>query len=273
MERNKMNKKIISLSILTAVIILLTGCTPALASQKNNLLAVKNDLVTIEVNQYLGRQPKQICTTVTTGEAEEIRHNLIELYNAQERNDRQAISKYEALLNEKGIFGEEYQYFSSQTNGKTLLGKTNLPRYFTSTAGENISNSLCYFNAIGEGLVLWGFALSFWQLMVNALKNQSNPLTAFILLLVLLPLAIVVMLLTNLIPFRILAPTGVLALKNGTISAFGLNGFQRVKVGAEGYGVNISGFTGLTLSIPPINNHKAFLFVSGIALKAEGQNS
>lgn len=267
-----MNKKIVSLSILAAAIILLTGVIPALASPKNNLLAMKNDLVTIEVNHYLGRQPKQICTTVTTGEAEEIRQYLIELYNAQESNDHQTIAKYEALLNEKGILGKDYKYFSSETNGMTLLGKTNLPRYFTSMAGENISNSICYFNAIGEGLVLWWLALSFWLSMVNALKNASNPFAAFILLLVLLPLAIVVMLLTNLIPFRILAPTGALALKNGTISAFGLNGFQRVKVGAEGYGVNLSGFTGLTISIPPINNHKAFLFVSGIALKAEGQN-
>ena len=44
-----MNKKIISLSILTATIILLTGFTPALASNKNNLTSIKSELVTIEV--------------------------------------------------------------------------------------------------------------------------------------------------------------------------------------------------------------------------------
>ncbi|MCX6671468.1 MAG: hypothetical protein NTX92_06070 [Euryarchaeota archaeon] len=103
-----MNKKIISLSILTAVIILLTGCTPALASPKNNLLAVKNDLVTIEVNQYPGRQPKQIYSTVTTGEAEEIRHNLIELYNAQERNDRH-------------LFTNEWEDFAGKNKPTTLF--------------------------------------------------------------------------------------------------------------------------------------------------------
>ena len=269
MERKKMNKKIISLSILTVAIILLTGFTPALASPKSNLSTIKNELVSIEVNHYLGRQPTQIRTTVTASEAEEIRYYCIELYKAQERNDYQAISKYEKLLNEKGIFGEYYQQFSTNTKGITLLEK-NLPDYFTNLAGDNISNRLCYINAIGEGLVMWWLALAFWQAIVNALKNVSNPIAAFILLLVLLPLAITVMLLTNLIPFRILAPTGAFSLKNGTISCLGLNGFQRVKVGAEAYGVNLSGFTGLTINIPPINNRTAFLFISGFALKAEG---
>ena len=265
-----MNKKIISLSILTATIILLTGFTPALASPKSNLSTIKNELVTIEVNHYLGRQPTQIRTTVTASEAEEIRYYCIELFKAQERNDYQAISKYETLLNEKGIFGEHYQQFSTNTKGITILEKTNLPDYFTNLAGDNISNRFCYINAIGEGLVMWWLALAFWQAIAKAIQNASNPITAFILLLVLLPLGITVMLLTNLIPFRILAPTGAFALKNGTISCLGLNGFQRVKVGAEGYGVNLTGFTGITLNIPPINNRTAFLFISGFALKAEG---
>jgi len=266
----KMNKKIVFVSVVTAVIILLTGFTPALASNKDNFIEIKNDLVTIEVNHYLGRQPKQVRTTVTASEAEEIRQYLIELYNAQERNDRQAISTYEALLNEKGIFGECYQKFYSNNDGLTLIEKTKLSRFPSSLAGENISNRFCYFNAIGEGLVFWGLALSFLQAIVNVLKNVSNPIAAFILFLALLPLAIVMMLLTNLIPFRILAPTGAMSLRNGTISCLGLNGFQRVKVGVEGYGVNLSWFTGITINIPPINNRTAFLFVSGFALKAEG---
>ncbi len=222
------------------------------------------------MNHCLGRQPQQIRTTVTASEAEEIRQYLMELYQAQERNDRQAILKYEALLNEKGIFGNHYQHFISNINGKILLEKTQLPSSFTNAAGDNISNVLCYINAIGEGLVMWWFALSFWQAIASALKNVSNPLAAFILLLALLPLAITVMILTNLIPFRILAPIGAFALKNGSISCFGLQGFQRVKVGAEAYGVNLTGFTGLTINIPPMNNRTAFLFISGVALKAEG---
>ena len=259
------------MSFLAAAIILLTGLTPALASNKNNIIAIKNNLVTIEVNHYLGREPKQVRTTVTTSEAEEIRQYLIELYDAQERNDRQAISKYEALLNEKGIFGENYQKFYSNDDCMTLIEKTKLSRFPSSLVGENISNRLCYFNTIGEGIMLWWLGLAFWQAIVKAIENVSNPIGAIILLIILLPLLVLTMLLTDLIPFRIFAPTGAISLQNGTISCLGLKGFQHVKVGAEQYGVNLSWFTGITINIPPINNHKAFLFVSGIALKAEGQ--
>jgi len=266
----KMNKKIVIISLLLAILVSLTSITPALASKNTNLITLKNDLVNIEVNRYLGKTPEQIRTTVTAAEAEQIKQYLMALYDAQQRDDHEAISKYEALLNEKGIFGEINQKFYSNNDGMTLIEKTKLPRFPSSLAGENISNRLCYFNAIGEGLVFWWLALSFLQAIVNALKNVTNPIAAFILLLALLPLAIVMMLLTNLIPFRILAPTGAMSLRNGTISCLGLNGFQRVKVGAEGYGVNLSWFTGITINIPPINNRTAFLFISGFALKAEG---
>jgi hypothetical protein len=119
--------------------------------------------------------------------------------------------------------------------------------------------------------MLWWLGLAFAQAIIKAIENVSNPIGAIILLIILLPLLVLTMLLTDLIPFRIFAPTGVISVRNGTISSLGLNGFQRVKVGAEGYGVNLSGFTGITINIPPINNHKTFLFVSGFALKAEGQ--
>ncbi len=266
-----MNNKIISLSIFTAVVILLTGCTPALASPDNNLLAMKNDLVTIEVNHYLGRHIQKTQTTVTANDAEQIRLYLTELYKAQERNDIVAISKYEALLNDKGIFGEQFHCFSSNINGIDSIGKTKLSNYFPNIADDNISNSLCFFNAIGEGGMLWWIGLTFIQKLVDAITNVSNPIGAVILLIILLPLILLTMLMTDLIPFRIFAPTGIISLKNGTISALGANGRQKVIVGAESYGVNLSGFTGITINIPPINNRRSFLFVSGFALKAEGQ--
>ena len=120
--------------------------------------------------------------------------------------------------------------------------------------------------------MLWWLGLAFVQAIVKAVENVSNPIGAIILLIILLPILVLTMLLTDLIPFRILAPTGAISVQNGTISCLGLNGFQRVKVGAEGYGVNLSGFTGITINIPPMNNRSSFLFVSGFALKAEGQN-
>ena len=264
-----MDNKIISLSILSAVVILLAGCTPALASQQKNPFSVSTELVTIEVNQFLGRKTDQIRTTVTASEAEQIRSYLTELYKAQQRNDRAAIATYEALLIEKGIFGEDSQNVSSNLNRIS-----NLENLFSGPlplVDENISNKLCFFNAIGEGGMLWWLGLAFIQQLVNGIKNVTNPIGAVILLIILLPFILMTMLLTDLIPFRIFSPTGLIALNNGTVSARGANGAQRVTVGNQTYGVNLSGFTGITINIPPINNHKSFLFVSGFALKAEGQ--
>jgi len=100
-----MDKKIISLSIFSAVVILLAGCTPALASSENNMFAVKTERINIEVNHYLGRQTERNQLTVTADEAEQIRFYLTELYNAQQRNDRAAIATYESLLYEKVSLG------------------------------------------------------------------------------------------------------------------------------------------------------------------------
>lgn len=268
-----MNKKIIVLSLAAVTLVLLTGFTPALASPNNNLLALKNDLVTIEVNHYLGRQTKQIQTKVTVQDAEEIRQYLKELYDARERNDHQAILKYETLLNQKGIFGDSYQNIYSKTNSIPALKQTKLQSYFATGAGENISNNFCYFNALGEGIVAWWLAAKIWEGIVRIIKNASSAIVALILYIIFLPIFVVTLLLTNLIPFRILTPVGILYLRNGTISTLGANGLQRVTVGEEGFNVNLSWFTGITINILPTENRKSFLFVSGFALKAEGETA
>jgi hypothetical protein len=265
-----MDKKIISLSIVSAAIILLAGCIPALGSPEKNVFALQTEYVTIEVNRYIGRQNEQIRTTVSTYDAEQICLYLTKLNQAQECNDYAAIKTYEALLNEKGIFGKHYQSFSADVKRISLLEKTSLFSNIPILADENISNNMCYFNAIGQGAMLWWLGLGFVQQLINAITNVSNPIGAIILYIILLPFIVLTMLFTDLIPFRILSPTGIISLNNGTISARGSNGTQKVTVGNESYGVNLSGFTGITINIPPINNHKSFLFVSGFTLKAEG---
>ncbi len=266
-----MDKKIIYVSILTSAVVLITGFSPALATPNTDLFAIRNDLVTIEVNHFLGRHPTQVYTTITAAEASEIRQYLIELSNAQQQNDREAIERYESILNQKGIFGQGYQQFNSKDDYTPWLKNTKLSHHFDGFADDNISNRFCYFGAIGEGLMLWWIGLALWQTIIKAVTNVSNPIGAIILLIMMLPFLVLSMLLSDLIPFRILAPTGMISLKNGTISSIGFNGVQRINVEAEPYEVNLSGFTGLTINIPPINEHKAFLFISGFAVQAEGR--
>ena len=264
-----MKKKIIVLSATVCILLLLTGITPALATNNTDSFTMRNTLVTIEVNHYLEKHKQQTFTTVPIEEAEEIRQYLCALYDAQERNDHAAITYYESLLTKKGILDERYQQLSLKNKEHILLGKSDITTSFSSLVDDNISNRLCFFNAIGEGIVAWWLALKIWEGIVRMIKNASSALVALILLLIFLPYFVLAVLFTNLIPFRIMTPIGALSLKNGTISCIGLNGRQRRTVGPEGYGVNLSWFTGLTINIPSINNRSSFLFVSGFALQAE----
>jgi len=230
------------------------------------------DTVVIEINRYYGKKSETIHKELSSTEAEQLKEILIQLNEAIENNDEATISSCQAILNEKGIFGDNHQKFFSNDKYSKTMEKTNLAKYtkyFGSNNGDNISNYMCYFNAIGEGLMLWSFGISFWEAIVNAIQNVSNPIAAFILFLALLPFLVLVMLFTNLVPFRIMAPTGLLAVANGSISSLGLGGFKRLKVGADSVGVNLSWFTGITINIPPINDRKSFLFVSGIAAEVE----
>ena len=266
-----MKKTIVLLSLLMVALVFISAFSPALASKNTAALqTMKNDLVTIEVNQYLGRKTDRIYTKVTSAEAEQIKQELIAWHDAQQRNDHTAVTHYETLLKEKGIFGNRYQHLYANENSMTLFEKT---RYLPSPLGDtgsNISNSMCYFNALGEGIMLWWLGLQVWNAIVQTIKNVSNPLAAFILLLALLPFLVLTIVITNLIPFRILAPSGSIALQNGTISSTGAEGHKKVDVGATPCEVNLTGFTGITINILPSNTTKSFLFISGFAVKVEG---
>lgn len=258
-----MNKKTISLgAVIVGFLIVLGSISPSVCSK---------DLqqVTIQVNRYYGINSRTIYTDVTVEEAGEIKQILINLNAAIENNDEAAISQYEKLLNDKGIFGEEYQKFYSQ---KTFSDKMNLnkySKYLKQSADDNISNTLCFFNAVGTGGIIFTIALKFLEAMKAAINNASSFLEAFVLLIVLLPIFMVIYLLTHLIPFRILMPNAIVLLKNGTMTSTGLEGFKRVFVGDEYYGANVSWFSGITINFIGSESLEGFLFMSGEALRVK----
>jgi hypothetical protein len=224
------------------------------------------------VNRYYGKNLGTIYTNVSVEEAEEIKQILINLNKAIENNDEEAISNYEKILNDKGIFGNEYQSFYSQ---KTISEKINLNKYLVyskyqkQSAGDNISNTLCYFNTIGTGGIIFTVALRFLESMVSIINNASTFIEKFVLILVLLPIFIMIYLLTHLIPFRILMPDPLVVIKNGSMSSLGLQGFKRVVVGDNLYTVNVSWFTGITINFIRKESLAGFLFMSGIAVRVK----
>lgn len=257
-----MNKKIISLSaIIIGILIILGSLSPAVCSKDI-------EPVTIVVNRYLGKNSGTIYTDVSVEEAEEIKQILINLNTAIENNDEAEISNYEKILNDKGIFGNERQSFYSQ---RTLSEKINLNKYLIyskyqkQSAGDNISNTLCYFNAIGTGCIFFTIALKFIEAIDAIINNASTFIEKFVLLIVLLPFFVLIYLFTHLIPFRILMPDAVVTIKNGSMSTLGLQGFKRVVVGDDPYTVNVSWFTGITINFIGKESLSGFLFMSGIA--------
>jgi len=261
-----MKEKIVGIgTILVATLIVLGSLSPHVYSKEI-------DNVVVEVNRYYGRKSEPIYTELSYEEAEELKEILIQLNTAIENNDEQAISQYEAILNEKGIFGNERQEFFSQ---KTFSEKMDLtrystyPKFFKQKNGDNISNTFCYFNAIGTGGIFFALAIQFLDAIRAAINNASTLIEAFIILIALLPIFVLIYLLTHLIPFRILMPVGVVSMQNGRMSSLGLQGFKRVIVDNESYNVNISGFTGLTINFIGSGSLAGFLFVSGVAMEVK----
>ena len=254
-------KNIMIASCFCIIVLALAGCTPALASP--TLTATKN-MVPIKVTHSTGEKQTSTTTVVSSTDAWQIEQCLIDLYNAQQRNDQTTISRCLAILNSKGItMSAQDQHMLSPQRIIQLYGK--------STFRDDISNQACFFSAVGQGMLVGTFALRFIQAVVAAIDNQSTVLGKLILLLVFIPLLAVVLLFNDLIPIRILMPEGAIAMTNGSVTSIGLQGVKHMKVNATQIGVNLSFFTGITINIPKLNNQsKPFMFVSGFAAKVEG---
>ena len=261
--------KTLILSLSMAAIVVLAGFSSVVGSSDIETL-VENSTVTIEVNKYMGKRPEQILTEVSEGEAKEIEQLLLELYDAIERNDKTAISEYQNTLNKKGIFGDENYKFYSQDEFLEMVDISKNSQLFDrldKMQGDDISNYVCYYHAAGKGIMEFTIGIRILQAIIEAASNASSFLEALVILLALLPFYVVISLMTHLIPFRILMPIGVIIMDSGKMFSLGLGGFKSVTVEGEQYTVNVSGFTGITISIPFSEN--PFLFVSGVAFKVE----
>jgi hypothetical protein len=262
----KMKKIIGILSVGIAIIILLAGTSPVIGSLDKKQIE-ENQKIIVEVNKYLGGQSEPIFTEVDLEEAEELKEILINLNRAIEENNELEISIYEKILNERGFFGDEYQKIFTRNSIFKWISKQNYPgisKNFETLNGDNITNTLCFFNAMGKGIIVFPLGLQIWEAIVEIVENASNPLAGLILLLVFVPILVLVMLFTHLIPFRILMSRGALLMNQGTITSLGLNGFKRLPV-TEQVSVNISWFTGITFNIPFTNN--SYCWMSGFAAR------
>jgi len=260
-----MKKGIVFLCIFAAAIIVLASVSSAVVSVDPEC-KMNHDKILIEMNRYRRNGKDTVLTELNNEEVAYLKTCLIKLNDALFRDDETEILKYEKVLNEKGIFGDTYQKIRSDSLSSQLLP---VRRLRPLTLDDNLSNSLCYVHAVGEGMMIFTIGVILTELLQNILSNVSSFWEALAILLLLLPFYVMVFLATHFIPFRILLPVGTIGVKNGTISTIGLDGFHTREIIGNMTKLDVYGFTGITISLPGTDQSEEFLFVSGFSLLAK----
>jgi len=260
-----MKKKIVIINILAAAIIVLATITPVVYAENLNIEKKVNIITTIY--QFLDK--KEIATEVSEEESQEIKEDLENLQQAFIEQNKQLIEKYESILFDKGIFGENYKIFSKKSIMSALYEK--YPSIKSNSPSSLVNeNKMCFVNAKGKGNLTFMFDEAFISMVAGAV--------ALLLLCVFLPplfailgLPIFILLfgglggyiLAHLRPFRILNPTLEMHLKTGDCSINGLNGSQQFLAPLD---ANFYWFTGITVNFYT-NDPDVFLLI--FALKSE----
>lgn len=265
-----MDKKIVFLSVLSAILMITIGFSSAVAENTTG----ESEKIVFETKTYNGISFEKKLVELSEKEAEEVKQILVALEKAISKNDEKAVEEYKQILEEKGILDE--------TSSKFIK-----PQKQDAELSDDISNSMCYFHTMGVGLLLFPLENRILEgieeTIRNAVEQTDNPIAAFIIAFVLFILLFVlfclpVMLVTHLVPFRVMMPSATVQLKNGKMWSRGAEGYKKVETSGETINADLSYFTGITISTLPISinddseeekDNKGFMFVSGFAFKVE----
>ena len=263
-----MKKKIFVICLLFVSLIVSSNFSSAVSS---NNLEEKEKKITVEINKYENGEAKKLLVELNPDKAEQLKSYLIALDDALERDDGQDILKYQNLIDENGLIGENNIEFKPK-NPESFLKIKNMPltkNLFSSLSNQsdgNITNFLCYFHARGHGTMLFTTGLLLFIPTIFLVSAFGENV-----LKILIPLYLIIALFTHLVPFRVGLPIGLLMIKGGSASAIGVNGYQKVEIENSSQ-IMVVGFTGITISIPfvdtPQDEYNGFMFVSGFSLMA-----
>jgi len=268
-----MKKYLLIICVIMAT--LLIGASISLPINAKNLEIIEEtgtETVIITTNFYRSLKPQTVKSEFTEDEILEIIDIITNLKLAIESNDENQIQIYQELLENKGIFGNKNHDFCSYDKFEETFKsykRSNIDRLISPTQDDNLSNSFCYFNAIGQGVMVSQIGIKLLEAFQRLLRNASSYIEAFVIIIIFLPFVLTAIVLTGLIPFRIMLREGLVYVETGSISSLGLNGYKKVDVDTEPISVNLSWFTGLTISIPGNEDtgRDAFLFTSGFAVQ------
>lgn len=246
-----MNKTKDLINFLMIITIIISIFSPAIYAES---LESISDTITVDTLLYKNGMVKKISIQVNKNELDDIKNHLIRLNSLIENGDKRGILLELRFLRDKGIVQDNPDeiYNLITTDRLTNIDHKEKP------LEENISNYLCYVNAIGNGLMIFTIG----QILYLLAKNG-----------VVLPgvIYVVILALTHSIPFRIMLPLGFIKLDNGSTSIIGLKGYQHLIATDKSVAFSLIGFTGLVINFP-VNTDLIFLFVSGLSLEVTDKN-
>jgi hypothetical protein len=267
---DNMNKNIALVSIISAIILVLAGLAPVVGSKD---VEIPKKIV-VEMNSYAHGSVEKVLTELSYDEALELKECLINLNDAIEQEDEQAILECETILNEKGILGEKPQKTSYDLESQEFYPWvknspifSGLKNSLTQTTAGDISNALCYFHAAGEGMMIFTIGVLL-MVPIMLIIAQAPELLGLVMI-----ICVAIMLATHVIPFRVGLPIGILTMSGGSVLAIGLSGAQHMDISANSSAqITVGGFSGITINIPGMEEgSEGFLFVSGFSLIAQGK--
>ena len=248
-----MVKKRVLVGVFVTMLIVFAALTPAAGA--NILSKEKNIPVTTAI--YTQGGVEEVTVNLTKQDVRVVEQHLKQLNNALIIGDETRVLSILSFLKSKGLFRENVDRINSllkHSSAAFTEPKGLLSSVYSLSAGENLSNVLCYVNAVGRGLIIFTIG---YLLAMLANNGVVLPIQLYLLILVI----------THLVPFRVLLPVGVLSLEEGGVSTFGLNGFQRLDVNGATLSLVLTGFTGLIINIPFSQSESgSFLFLSGLSL-------
>ncbi len=244
-------KKVLLSFIIVSIIV-----TPILSNVTHaKVIDMEKDNVDVVTYMYYSNGAvKNVIVHVSPTEAEEIQSHLIKLNKfLVEGNRDDAISQIIFLKNRGILKGDAELLYSLMVNN--YVGK----KVTMLSGNANISNYLCYVNAVGNGVII--FTIGHLLFMLAKMGFVSPSLRAYM----------VILILTHLVPFRVALPILFTYLEDGSVSITGLNGhIHKMATENASAAFTLVGFTGVTINIP-FGNSK-FLFVSGVSAFVTDRN-
>lgn len=259
-----MKKKVVLLSVICIGVLLLASVSSAVVVKPS-----KNNMVPVEMTWYDKRHPRTDISFVAEDTILDIQQCLTELSEAYASGDWEHVRSLESSLQEYGLLDTGLHRLPVPLGTEQLLQNPGIAQFFKEPLEDNISNSMCLFTALGDGILLGGFSYAIIESLFEVLRNQTRVISFLVLLLLFLPIIALCVVVNVFIPIRFLMKSGFFTMRNGTVSTIGAMGSKKMTVGADPVEANVSGFTGLSLTIPKTNLTKGFCFICGFAMKIE----